>query len=120
MQAFCLFEEHSIVLLIFIISFHPIQDTIFCQTSMTITHPCPKEEKNYFQPSKLYLVVEIILVRCDYQTTLHNISEDQWSHLHCGRSLYLVISKPVIQIITHIPHPQKKNYAAFTQQSLKQ
>ena len=79
-----------------------------------------KRRKNYFQPSKLYLVVEIILVRCDYQTTLHNISEDQWSHLHCGRSLYLVISKPVIQIITHIPHPQKKNYAAFTQQSLKQ
>ena len=83
-----------------------------------------RRKQSYFQHSKLYLVVEIfILLRYNYQSTLHNIPEDQWSHLHCGRSLYLVISKPIIWIKTSnfpAPPPTQKKEAAFIQQSLKQ
>jgi hypothetical protein len=60
----------------------------------------------------MHLVVEIpILLRYSYQSTLHNIPEEQRPHLHCGRSLYLVISKLIIRIITPIPPfppPKKK------------
>jgi len=41
MENASLLEEHNTVLLILIISFHPIQDKIFSHTSTTITHACP-------------------------------------------------------------------------------